>query len=332
MKYYKKVLFVTLLVATSVFLFTTFTFAVNKSKKIPEVRGWQKEGLVTAFSNPFFNNIDIIQLDDGKFRAYFMFGGNIQSAISQDGKTFVLEDGIRIVGGHPAVVKLPDGKIRLYYASSIMSFTNNTRDILSAISTDGINFTQEEGVRLSPGNSNDLDSLGLIHLDVIDLPSGGYRIYYDAQKIGGEEPNFQGILSATSQDGLNFVKDPGIRVSTRSKNLNGFADLTWSPFIEFDGGLYKLYFSVEAEEIKKVGVYLAISEDGLNFKVFKRPIFKRDKDIGPPTVVDFGGLQGLPQDVVIINVPGGKRMFYWVASNNKAGTYSAFLPVTKQLD
>lgn len=66
---------------------------------------------------------------------------------------------------------------------------------------------------------------------------------------------------------------------------------------------------------------MVISSDGVNFQISKKTILKRDKRLGP-NKAGVGGLPGLSQDVFIVEIDGGKRLFYWSAGDH--GIYSAF--------
>ncbi len=298
-------------------IFSLIINIANAKKKseinISELRGWIYEDQV--FSDDSVNNIDIVKLNNGDLRAYYMDFGNVLSAISSDnGKTFTFEEGIRIAGQHHALVKLDDGRIRIYFSS------NDDRNLRSAISEDGLTFIEEEGFRLTLGAEGEPDVAGIIHPVIVKTPSDGFKIYYDALDNEGIFPNdSQGIMSASSDDGLNFTKDQGFRIRSGTKPLS-FSTLVWSPFVEYDDGLYKLYFSVEGNA-KKAGAYVGVSEDGINFTISKKPILKRDKRLGP-NKPGIGGLPGLPQDIFIIEVDGGKRLYYWSAGGH--GIYSAF--------
>jgi predicted GH43/DUF377 family glycosyl hydrolase len=297
------------------FLFSPVSAKIT-ANSLPEIKGWVFEDQV--FSDSSINNIDVVELDDGRFRAYYMNGSGIFSAISDDGgKTFVLEEGARISGGqHHAVAQLDNGQVRLYYS------TPEDKNLHSAISDDGLNFTEEDGIRLALGVEGESDSAAIIHPSIVKLEDDTYKLYYDALNGTGTFPyDVQGIMSASSGDGLNFTKDSGLRIPSNNKKPINFANLVWSPFIEFEDGLFKLYFSVESNATAKQGAYIAVSEDGVNFQIRKKPILKRDKRL-KPNKSGPGGLPGLPQDVFIINVEEGKRLFYWSAGEH--GTYSAF--------
>ena len=89
---------------------------------------WNEEGVI--FSDPTIHNVEVIPLPDGRYRMYFAKQiateqsedstskpNAIYSAISTDARNFQIESGVRLTGSMPAIVKLPDGKWRMYFAS-----------------------------------------------------------------------------------------------------------------------------------------------------------------------------------------------------------------------
>ncbi|MEX1061517.1 MAG: hypothetical protein WEC39_00145, partial [Patescibacteria group bacterium] len=163
---------------------------------------WQSEG--TVFSDPTINNVEVIQLEDGRYRMYFHQGPRqMKSAISEDGKAFTLESGTRLAGTMPSLVKLPNGTWRMYFKSAGGVFQ-------SAVSTDGLTWQIETGRRLLSGGQNDPDDIA--HPTVVALPQGGYRMYYDGEVRQTQQQFTWRVLSATSTDGLSFVKDEGVRL------------------------------------------------------------------------------------------------------------------------
>ena len=71
---------------------------------------------------------------------------------------------------------------------------------------------KEDGARLE--GSRPLDSGKLQAPCIVRSPSGGFRLFYTAVGPGRPFRDCQGyILSAVSDDGLTFHKEPGIRVS-----------------------------------------------------------------------------------------------------------------------
>ena len=88
-----------------------------------------------------------IQLSDGRVRIYlFAQGKGTRSAISTNasGTAFTPEPGMRSTQefwGQPRIIKLSNGSVRLFYTSA--------DGVRSAISTDGLAFTEEPGTRIA---------------------------------------------------------------------------------------------------------------------------------------------------------------------------------------
>ena len=206
-------------------------------------------------------------LKDGKTRLYYCNSKGILSAISNDGLSFVKESGVRISPGtgfefqvcDPTIVNLPDGKIRMYYkgANSLNPGPGQSiHKIYSAISTDGLTF-KKEGIRIDSETNGDNGWASVP--DAIVLQDGRIRIYY----VTAAEMEHS-IGSAISSDGLNFVKEPGIRV----RNLV-------DPALVRIDDRYLLFAASINDGFKSLprGVYYLESSDGLNFdepvEVFK---------------------------------------------------------------
>ena len=146
---------------------------------------------------------------------------------------------------HHSVVTLSDGRYRFYFASAAMASS-----IYSAISSNGVEFVKEDGVRFNAGRE-DLSGLTLLRTpkswwlwcggegcfstrsadglnftgaeefrvegarfmprSAVTLPNdGGYRLY--GNFVGAGEWS-GGISSVTSRDGENWQREAGIRLS-----------------------------------------------------------------------------------------------------------------------
>lgn len=159
--------------------------------------------------------------------------GHMQS--SDNGKTWSDKTIISINGlGDKAAVDpdpylLPDGRIRLYYfdISKTMTEGLEKNSIYSAISDDGLNFTEEEGVRFKYPAIFDPEVIKVGNL---------WRMYVgtDGQKV----------LSATSSDGLTFTYE-GVA-------LSGGA----IPNVVYENGKYYLFTG---------GIEISTSSDGKTF-------------------------------------------------------------------
>lgn len=129
----------------------------------------------------------------------------------------------------PAPYLLDDGRIRLYYfdisKTRVEGTSNNS--IYSAVSSDGVNFTEESGVRFKYP--------AIYDPDVIKV-GDAWRMY-----VGTED---QKVLSATSQDGLTFTYE-GVAYSGSS-----------IPNVIYEDGTYYLFTG---------GIEIATSKDGKTF-------------------------------------------------------------------
>ena len=99
----------------------------------------------------------LLPLPDGGHRLFYVYHPGLDdpgmlsdvailSATSADSQRFVADRGERMRGPwvDPDVVALPDGGVRMY-------LTRDTREVQSAVSTDGLDFALEPGVRFQGG-------------------------------------------------------------------------------------------------------------------------------------------------------------------------------------
>lgn len=151
---------------------------------------------------------DVLRTTQGIYWAYWVDFANftglhtekIGVARSTEGRTWErlgtvqFQDLGRIVPVDPDVIELPDGRLRMYFYD--ITQDRGEHPIYSAVSTDGLNYTLEPGVRFK--------LQGIFDPDVIRLKDGRYRMYLN---------NEGRIISATSDDeGWSFALDPGVRV------------------------------------------------------------------------------------------------------------------------
>ena len=218
--------------------------------------------------------------------AGYMGPHSIISLYSDDGLSWEFEDGTRIASGaFPDAVILPDGRVRVYYQGKGV--------IASAISSDGgLTFSEEPGTRVGTGWHGDIDPDNVGAPTTVILPDGRFRMYYRA---GDEDDRWMNnlksvILSAISDDGLNFTPEQGVRVSPE----DWISPMAPSDMSYLDGpdalltaeGRVKLYFwGVQV----CTGVCLAESEDGLLFEQVEQ-VFPNDKtpfevNAGDPTIL-----------------------------------------------
>lgn len=269
-------IFVAIILALGAVLYFTLgskNVDVGGSKSSLEI-SWKKDvgSRVTGGSVPFVH-----KLQDGRVRLYHCSGDTISSSISQDGLAFTKEPGIRISSGtgselvvcDPTIVDLPDGRVRMYYkgADSMNPGPGQSvHKIFSAISSDGLTF-QREGLRIDSETNGDNGWASVP--DAVMLPDGRVRLYYVT--AGGME---HGIGSAISSDGLNFTKEPGLRVPSLV-----------DPALVKIGDKYVLFAASIDERFGGLpkGIYYAQSSDGITFG--EPVIVFQENNVYDPTVL-----------------------------------------------
>lgn len=268
----------------------------------------------------------ILALPQGGYRLYysqilprtgFPAGANdydhsatrILSAVSTDGAGWTPEPGVRLspqAGGagdyrvvSSEVVPTNDGNaFRMYYECCVgpQSVTNSIR---SAISPDGLQFTQEPGTRLELSGHN------YAAPRIIFLRDGRCRMYcYDRG---------HGIISAVSEDGLIFQTEPGLRIAEDGPYDSHAA---FAPeVLQLPDGGYVMYYAGYSQS-NRAYILRATSTDGLNWHKEPTPVIAP----GP------GGWDAAKcSEMCVIRLPGGEgmharyRMFYEACDGTAAG-------------
>lgn len=183
---------------------------------------------------------------EGKLRIYYVDASqapeNTNCAESSDGGVTFTVLGCTIANRandkalDPSIVLLPDGRYRLYYYASRQDpNTQDQHSIYSAISSDGIHFTQEQEV---------FKREGLVDPDVFQV-GNEWLMYVFSLKEGA-------TIIAHSSDGLNFIYH----------GLLGLRDWgTTAPVKLDDGGLRLYAFNQRGNQA--VGSF--VSSDALNW-------------------------------------------------------------------
>ncbi len=207
---------------------------------------------------------DALTLPSG-YRLYVEEMGKHQivSFFSKDGINWSRETGVRVHNAAFAdAIYLPDGRVRIYF--------QGFKAINSAISNDeGLSFTAEDGARVPTGWHGELDVDNVAAPSVVRLIDGRYRMYYIGRKIDVSYCNNvkHVILSAISNDGLNFSPENGVRVAPEDWPIT--AQMKHCKWSYIDGpevvltseGNTKLYFWGACD-----GICLSTSKDGLKFE------------------------------------------------------------------
>jgi RHS repeat-associated protein len=158
------------------------------------------------------------------------------------------EPGVRVAGAAGGeFLPLPNGTLRLYTG------LYPANPLISFISSDGINWTQEVGMRQPPPPPL-IGATKLMH-----LPNGTYRMYYSLNPDGPYQ-----IYSAVSNDGLTFVQESGVRVAAGGPF--GCFNVGSGDVVRFPNGLLRMYYSCGPNLGYSGGNILSsTSTDGLNW-------------------------------------------------------------------
>ncbi|MBL4889123.1 MAG: hypothetical protein JKX97_03755, partial [Candidatus Lindowbacteria bacterium] len=129
----------------------------------------------------------------------------------------------------PSVVILPDGRVRMYFMTPGLS--RYAKNIRSAVSKDGINFTMEKGVRIeAPGNPE------------VHKTSGGWLM------LLSDERNHTSRV-AISKDGLKWFIYGGIELPGAMAGVIAHDDRTIRVYAN-DGGIISYLLDVNTFKIK----------------------------------------------------------------------------------
>ncbi len=206
----------------------------------------------------------------------------------------------------PNVIRFPDGRYRMYYTGLGLGrpVAESEGYILSAGSDDAKVWVKDPGIRLDV-HSPDADRRVLCP-DVIPLPDGRYRMYYEARAETGPTS----VLSAVSGNGLDWEPEPGIRV----------ADGRWSYgsprclyFRDSNGGLrYRIYCHHYSHPLKpglrsRNHIVSATSKDGLHFEL--------EPGVRIPQETRFEDYAVYAPEV--IHLAGGSYRMYYAAWTHK---------------
>lgn len=151
------------------------------------------------------------------------------------------------------VIEFETGKYRMYYSAEpeIPGFKGQ---VYSAVSSDGVKWTKEDGIRMEWATFP----------SVIELPDGKYRMYYQNQNV---------IKSAVSSDGISWIQESGTRIDSANSAglvLNNVA----APTVIKTGVEYVMVYRGDInqkypEKVPNPNTELflwATSKDGLNFE------------------------------------------------------------------
>jgi hypothetical protein len=149
----------------------------------------------------------------------------------------------------PTLVPLPDGRVRLYFTGNYGgTFQNSKPAIHSAISTNGVDYTYENGIRFSVSDQSVIDCAVVLHRGVFHLyaPHAG-------------PANGQGF-HATSTNGLEFKRTTDVRLEGRRR---------WLGNAQSDGSVITFFGTDDSTPDRtgqpRSGIWFATSTDGTSW-------------------------------------------------------------------
>ncbi len=189
----------------------------------------------------------------------------------------------------PTLVPLPDGRVRLYFTGNMgRDARGGVPAIHSAISEDGINYAYEPDVRFAVEGRQVIDCAVVLHRGVFHLyaPHTGARA--PGQRPGEEAPEDRprpGVgYHATSEDGLNFTRQPDVQIEGRRR---------WLGNAQSDGRHITFFGTADGPPSAgpgappRAGLWMATSPDGQNWKSMASPPI-RGADPGAVATRDGG--------------------------------------------
>jgi hypothetical protein len=116
---------------------------------------------------------------------------------------------------------------------------------------------------------------------VVALPGGGFRLFYTAIGPAKPYPRCQGyILSAVSDDGVAFRKEPGIRLAPR-EDIPWMSRRTLVPAVTpLPDGRWRMYFESRGPATRPTVICSAISSDLLAWTLEDGIRLERPDDVG----------------------------------------------------
>lgn len=239
-----------------------------------------------------------VVLPDGRVRLYWAGGvEGLTSAVSTDGVRFTKEPGQRLdpsVGGpHTRIVALPDGRWRLFF--NVGRGDTVDRGIGSAVSTDGLDFAVEPGLRVSSVAAG-LAPKELSPGDVVKLPDGRWRMYFSSISTTHRDPRtvHERARSAVSSDLLNWQVEPGDRIGGSSA-VRGSGEHPAA--IELADRSVALFYGRPSP----FNLFVSVARDGATFKA-EQPLM-------------YGVL-----DSAIIRRPDGTHLLYYGTHDRRTNT------------
>lgn len=172
----------------------------------------------------------------------------------------------------PSMVLLVDGSYRMFWNDP------NLNGIGSGTSNNGLRFSPDDRARLINAPAGQPDCM--TSYPWVILVPGGYRMYYQGtaspcttEPVSPTDPQtvFR-VFSAFSRDGLNFEREPGIRIDAGESAP--LASAGHGRIQQLDDGHYRMFLTVRYHGETTPAVLGAVSPDGLNWTLDPQPVLR----------------------------------------------------------
>lgn len=154
-----------------------------------------------------------------------------------------------------------------------------------------LRWRKEPGARVE--GSRPLDESKVQAPCVVRRPEGGFRLFYTAVGPAKPFPDCQGyILSAVSDDGLTFEKEPGIRVAPQPGIPHMSLRLLAPTVAQCEDGRWRMYVEARGPADRPTVIASAISSDQLEWDIEDGIRLESPGGVGGPRYVrlaDGGG-------------------------------------------
>jgi hypothetical protein len=202
---------------------------------------------------------------DGTLTLYANRPEGIAAYRSSDGLSFRRGRGRFPFGAHPTIVSLPGGALRMYY-TTVPNYPIRPAMVRSAVSRDGLVWFLENGNRYA--------DVGFGVIDIVELPDGSVRMYYNDRRLGKTSR----IMSARSVKGIAFHLEPGERLPPP------YVD---PATIQLAVGWLMVVSTIERG--RRQELFLAESADGIAWRVDSEPILSDVRaSLFDPSLVALG--------------------------------------------
>lgn len=237
----------------------------------------------------------LARLEDGRFIAAFQHFPKDDSRnfdrvavrfSGDEGRTWTVPEPIVVDGMElglarpfdPTLVPLPDGRIRLYFTSNRSAdFRRSAPAIYSAVSTNGIHYAFEPGVRFGLEGRIVIDCAATLHKGVFHLivPDNGTVADFAAGPARGQPPRGGTGYHAVSSDGLKFERVADVELPGNRR---------WLGNMQSDGGQVVFFGTGDP------GLWSATSRAGEEWELSAIPLRVAGADPGAVRLRDGGWL------------------------------------------